>query len=83
MPLYPGLVHKDPDSDYGIHFPDVPGCFSAGETMLELYDMAAEALTAHRDLMRQHGEQIPSPSAASKHDSEGCYAVVWIPLEPA
>ena len=29
---YIGLVHKDPDSIYGISFPDVPGVISAEET---------------------------------------------------
>jgi hypothetical protein len=27
--LYPVYVHKDPDSAYGVTFPDFPGCFSA------------------------------------------------------
>ncbi|MDW8232800.1 MAG: type II toxin-antitoxin system HicB family antitoxin, partial [Roseiflexaceae bacterium] len=28
---YPVVVHKDPESDYGVTVPDLPGCFSAGE----------------------------------------------------
>ena len=32
---YPVVVHKDPNSDYGVTVPDLPGCFSAGETMDE------------------------------------------------
>ncbi len=32
---YPVLVHKDPESDYGVTVPDLPGCFSAGETLNE------------------------------------------------
>jgi HicB_like antitoxin of bacterial toxin-antitoxin system len=32
---YPVVVHKDPDSDYGVTVPDLPGCFSAGETLPE------------------------------------------------
>ena len=27
---YIGLVHKEPDSDYGVSFPDLPGCITAG-----------------------------------------------------
>ncbi|MBN0609850.1 type II toxin-antitoxin system HicB family antitoxin, partial [Pseudomonas aeruginosa] len=27
---FPVVLHKDPDSDYGVTVPDVPGCFSAG-----------------------------------------------------
>ena len=32
---YPVVLHKDEDSDYGVTVPDVPGCFSAGETIDE------------------------------------------------
>ena len=30
--IYIGLVHKDPESDYGVSFPDLPGCVTAGHT---------------------------------------------------
>lgn len=26
---YPVVIHKDENSDYGVTFPDLPGCFSA------------------------------------------------------
>ena len=45
--IYLGIVHKDPDSCYGITFPDVPGCFSAGDTLEELIAMSHEALELH------------------------------------
>ena len=32
---YPVVIHKDPESDYGVTVPDLPGCFSAGETLDE------------------------------------------------
>jgi predicted RNase H-like HicB family nuclease len=38
------LIHKDADSDYGVSFPDLPGCVTAGATLDEARDMAAEAL---------------------------------------
>ena len=28
--IYTGLIHKDTDSDYGVSFPDLPGCITAG-----------------------------------------------------
>ena len=31
--LYPVYVHKDPDSAYGVTFPDFPGCFSAADEL--------------------------------------------------
>lgn len=44
MTYYIGIVHKDEDSSYGISFPDLPGCFSAGETLDELERNAIEAI---------------------------------------
>lgn len=44
MTYYIGIVHKDADSSYGIGFPDLPGCFSAGETLGELERNAIEAI---------------------------------------
>ena len=32
---YIGLVHKDAGSDYGVSFPDRPGCVTAGATLEE------------------------------------------------
>ncbi|MDI6026348.1 type II toxin-antitoxin system HicB family antitoxin [Corticibacterium sp. UT-5YL-CI-8] len=32
---YIALTHKDPDSAYGVSFPDIPGCFSAGDSVDE------------------------------------------------
>lgn len=44
MTYYIGVVHKDADSSYGIAFPDLPGCFSAGEDLADLERNAIEAI---------------------------------------
>jgi predicted RNase H-like HicB family nuclease len=44
MRHYIAVIHKDEGSAYGVHFPDVPGCFSAGETLDEAIRNAAAAL---------------------------------------
>jgi predicted RNase H-like HicB family nuclease len=44
MTYYIGVVHKDADSSYGIAFPDLPGCFSAGDDLAELERNAIEAI---------------------------------------
>jgi len=61
--LYPALIHKDPDSDYGVSFPDFPGCVSAGSDVEELHRMALEALQFHVDGLIDDGEDIPEPHA--------------------
>ena len=55
------LVHKDADSVFGVQFPDVPGCFSAGATLEEASRNAVEALGGHVRLLEADGEPIPTP----------------------
>jgi predicted RNase H-like HicB family nuclease len=61
MAGYIALVHKDEGTSYGVSFPDVPGCVSAGDTFEEAIGNAAEALAGHLALMRADGDEIPTP----------------------
>ena len=49
------LIHKDSDSDYGVSFPDFPGCITAGESIDDAKDMAQEALSGHIDVRMDLG----------------------------
>ncbi len=60
---YIALIHKEKDSDYGVSFPDFPGCISAGATLEQAKSMAQEALVDHINLLREMNEQIPAPSS--------------------
>jgi predicted RNase H-like HicB family nuclease len=44
MAGYVALVHKDQGTSYGVSFPDLPGCISAGDTMDEALANGADAL---------------------------------------
>ncbi len=59
---YIAYLHKDRDSDYGVSFPDFPGCVTAGRTLDEASRMAAEALALHIQGMIEDGEAVPEPS---------------------
>jgi predicted RNase H-like HicB family nuclease len=59
---YIAYLHKDPKSDFGVSFPDFPGCVTAGKTLEEARQMAVEALTLHMEGMAEDGEPIPEPS---------------------
>jgi predicted RNase H-like HicB family nuclease len=59
MSGYIALVHKDEGTSYGVSFPDVPGCISAGDTFEEAIGNASEALAGHFAAMRADGETIP------------------------
>lgn len=63
MASYIGLMRKEPGTDFGVNFPDFPGCITAGETMDEAYRLAAEALAFHVEGMTEDGLPIPEPSA--------------------
>jgi predicted RNase H-like HicB family nuclease len=61
MKYYLGVVDKDPDSAYGIWFPDMPGCFPATDEFDELPRAAAELLREHVEALERHGIAIPEP----------------------
>jgi predicted RNase H-like HicB family nuclease len=62
MRQYIGLIHKDPESDYGVSFPDFPGVATAGRTLDEARVMAEEALAFHIEGLVADNEAIPEPS---------------------
>jgi predicted RNase H-like HicB family nuclease len=82
---YPVVVHKDPDSDYGVTVPDLPGCFSAGETLDEALVQVVEAIECHLEGMLLDGEPIPSPRNIEFHQNnpdyaDGIWALVTVDL---
>ena len=62
MANYIAIVHKDHNSDFGVSFPDFPGCITAGRDIDEAKDMAQEALSLHIQGMIEDGAQLPVPS---------------------
>jgi predicted RNase H-like HicB family nuclease len=63
---YIALVRKDPDSDFGVDFPDFPGCVSAGATVDEARRMAQEAFEFHVRGMVEDGDELPVPSSLDR-----------------
>jgi predicted RNase H-like HicB family nuclease len=59
MKPYIVIVHKDPNSAYGMIFPDAPGCFSAADEIDDLFAMAQEALEGWTEGMMEAGLPIP------------------------
>ena len=62
MPSYIALLRKEAKSDFGVNFPDFPGCITAGSTLEEARILAKEALDAHVALMLEDGDPLPNPS---------------------
>lgn len=84
---YVAFVHKDPDSAYGVSFPDFPGCVSAGDTADEALTNAVEALSGHVAAMHADGDAIPAPRSLDEvladatlgDDREGA-SLAFVPL---
>jgi predicted RNase H-like HicB family nuclease len=58
MRTYFAIVHKDEDSAVGVVFPDLPGCFSAGDTYDKAIANAHVALRLYAEAERSAGRQI-------------------------
>ena len=82
---YIAYLHKERNSDYGVSFPDFPGCISAGKTLEEAHRMAAEALAFHVAGMLADGDEIKAPSSldslAKDPDLKGAIAFL-VHLDP-
>jgi predicted RNase H-like HicB family nuclease len=69
---YGAVIEKEPDSAFGVWFPDVEGCFSAGDTLEEAVANAAAALRQHTEAVESAGQQMPTARAADEvlHDKD-------------
>jgi len=74
MANYIAIVHKEAKSDFGVSFPDFPGCITAGQDIDEAKDMAQDALALHIQGLLQDGEQLPDPSRLEDIMSDPDYA---------
>ena len=55
---------------FGVFFPDIPGCVSAGRTPQETFANAEEALSGHLAEMLLDGESLPQPTDDFEVDPE-------------
>lgn len=76
MKFYYAVVHKDADSAYGVSFPDLPGCFSAADSMDDVMANAVEAI----ELWMEDAQDVPEArdlaairTAASDDLAEGAF----------
>lgn len=82
---YPILIEQGTNTAaFGVIVPDLPGCFSAGDTLDEALDSAKEAATAWIDAALDRGMPVPSASSLEAvHNLRGYkgWAVGLIDLE--
>ena len=71
---YPIVIYKDPDSDYGMMVPDLPGCYTFGNTIADVLKQAVEAIECHLEGMLLDGDPIPEPKDIAFHEKNPEYA---------
>lgn len=65
--VFPAIFTYE-DDGISIEFPDLPGCFSCGDTTEEAVGMAKEALGLHIYGMEDDNDNIPNPTPIEKID---------------
>ncbi|MEZ4861431.1 MAG: type II toxin-antitoxin system HicB family antitoxin [Caldilineaceae bacterium] len=82
---YPVVIHKEANSDYGVTVPDLPGCFTAGETVDDALVQAVEAIECHIEGLLLDHEPIPAQRSIEEHRrnpdyTDALWALVTIDL---
>jgi len=88
MPHYIAIVEDaGPETAIGIWFPDLPGCYSAGDDVDDALRNAEEALSLFAESELQEGRTLPPPRTLSElrkdpkaADDIRHYMVALVPL---
>jgi predicted RNase H-like HicB family nuclease len=84
---YPIAIEPGTDTTaFGVVVPDLPGCFSAGDTLDEAVSSAEEAAAAWIDAALDAGEAIPAPTsldAIRRNPAYAGWAFGVITIDPA
>lgn len=70
---FPIVVHKDDTSGYGVSVPDLPGCFSAGDSLDDAIESAHEAIACHLEGLLMDGEMVPERAPLETHQANRAY----------
>lgn len=70
---FPIVIHKDETSSFGVTVPDLPGCFSGGESYEEAITSAREAVACHIEGLLMDGESISERKPIDLHQGNQDY----------
>ena len=70
----PVVLHTDDGVRYGVTVPDLPGCFSAGDTFDGALESVREAIDFHLEGLTEEGADIPYAKPISEHQRNAEYA---------
>ena len=72
------IVHHDrTGGPFGVTVPDLPGCFSGGDTLADALENAREAIVLHVEGLLSDHEPVPAPAPTVDADG-GIVAVVHV-----
>ncbi|OJY35973.1 MAG: hypothetical protein BGP06_19255 [Rhizobiales bacterium 65-9] len=75
MRYYVALIHRDPDSAYGVTFPDVPGAIATADDLEEAIAQSREILTfAAEKWFAVTGDPFPAPRPIEELCLDGGFA---------
>ena len=77
------LVFKEEASSYGVMVPDLPGCFSGGDTLEDALSSAKEGIECHIEGLLKDNDPIPQIHHFEYHRhnpefADGIWAVVEV-----
>ena len=80
------VLHTDNGQHYGVTVPDLPGCFSSGESVDDALENALEAIDLHVETLLEDGGDLPARQPIAVHQTHpdhtgGIWAVVDAPVE--
>ena len=76
---YPVAIEPGTASEaFGVVVPDLPGCFSAGDTMEAAMAHAEEAIVAWMEVALDAGQEIPQPSSVEALRKKNKQWKTWI-----
>jgi len=76
--LFTVIIERQPEGEYLVSVPALPGCYTEGNTLEEARAMAADAVRAYCASLLKHGEPIPVESAIEQYVGR-----LSVALEPA
>ncbi len=75
MRTYIAYVFKDPHSSFGVSFPDLPGCYGAGDSYEEALESAKISLREYALAMEEDGNDLPTPRLYTELQSDATEAI--------
>ena len=56
------VIYERGKTNWGAYTPDLPGCVSIGDTLLDVQENIKEAIELYLEVLQEDGQPIPKPS---------------------